>query len=239
VLPILDTYPPFNTHLVAFEIIGMLGKVFRIRGSHFRMVPNPTTDAWLKDGYQKASWKITRLMEVFQEKLHEFIEAEEFAVGHPIREIAKTWQNIPAYGKKDETILPLDFCESVHDALDQRTAYLKSVEQRKVLAVLVAHLTKVLRDLQDPNNALNNIVLANKEEALLTYYFHSVRPIVVGNLDAQNKPLSREEKESRNTIWISLVFRMLCWLLLHDFDKSDVKVVPANMKGSRMPIYIS
>ena len=49
----------------------MLGKVFRIRGSSFRMLPNPTSDPMVKQVGRKAAWKIARLMEVFQDKLKE------------------------------------------------------------------------------------------------------------------------------------------------------------------------
>lgn len=62
---------------------------------------------------------------------------------------------------------------------------------------------------------------------------------MIGNLDAKEKPLTKDAKEQRNTIWISLIFRMLCWLLLHDFDKADAKIVPSDLQGSRMPIFIS
>ena len=62
---------------------------------------------------------------------------------------------------------------------------------------------------------------------------------MIGNLDAKGKPLTKGDKELRNTIWISLIFRMFCWLLLHDFDKADAKIVPSDLKGSRMPIFIS
>ncbi|KAG9232073.1 hypothetical protein BJ875DRAFT_96297 [Amylocarpus encephaloides] len=224
---------------VSFEIIGMLGKAFRIRGSNFRMLPNPTTDFWTKMNLQKASWRITRLMEVFHEKLKELINSEGFAYDHALVKILSKWKDISTLvASKDEDSLPLDVCEMIHDALDLRTEYLHSVPQQEILSVIVAHLTKVMSVLEDQGSPLNNIVLANKEESLLSYYFYHVRPAVIGNLDSAGKPLSREHKELRNTIWISLIFRMLCWLLIHDFDKSDVRVVPTDMKGSRMPIYI-
>jgi hypothetical protein len=92
--------------------------------------------------------------------------------------------------------------------------------------------------LDDPNSPLNTIVLANKEDPLLSHYFYEIRPSVIGNLDSNRRPLARAQKEERNVIWISFVFRMLCWLLLHDFDKSDVKIVPSDLCGSRMPIFI-
>jgi hypothetical protein len=227
---------------VAFEIIGMLGKVFRIRGSNFRMLPNPTSDHWLKKIGAKASWKITRLMEVFQAKLNELIENEglndEFEKGNRITAIASQWKRISELNCTDEANLSIEVREAIHDAIDETTKYLLSISQLDVLSVLVAHITKVVDVLEDQTSALNTIVLANKEDALLSYYFYIIRPAVVGNLDLNKKPLSKSEKEERNTIWITLIFRMLCWLLLHDFDKSDVKIVPSDLRGSRMPVYI-
>lgn len=218
----------------------MLGKVFRIRGSSFRMLPNPTGDYWLKQSGAKASWKITRLMEIFQEKLKEMIEKEGLSENHPIGHIVGQWKKIsglhyPEETALDEGNLSIDAREAIHDAIDERTRYLLSLKQSDVLSVVVAHFSKVLEVLADPNSHLNTIVLANKEDALLHNYFHEIRPVVIGVL---NHELSKKEKEDRNLIWISLIFRMLCWLLLHDFDKADIKLVPSDLKGSRMPVYI-
>jgi hypothetical protein len=226
---------------VAFEIIGMLGKVFRIRGSNFIMLPNPTSDSWLKKIGAKASWKITKLMEIFQTKLQELIENEginSLEKGNKITDIAMQWRRIAELNCTDEANLSLEVREAIHDAIDDITTYLLTLSQLEVLSVLVAHVTKVVDVLEDPISPLNTIVLANKEDALLSYYFYEIRPFVIGNLDNNKKPLSKSEKEQRNTIWIALIFRMLCWLLLHDFDKSDVKIVPSDLKGSRMPVYI-
>ena len=202
------------------------------------MIPNPTSDHWLKTNDKKASWKITRLMEIFQEKLKDHIIAEGYTTGHQIASIAADWDNISAGGCTDEANLSLEVRELIHDAIDARTEYLLSVKQATVLSVLVAHLTKVMEILDDPNSPLNTIVLANKEDPLLSHYFYEIRPSVIGNLDSNRRPLARAQKEERNIIWISLIFRMLCWLLLHDFDKSDVKIVPSDLCGSRMPIFI-
>jgi hypothetical protein len=218
----------------------MLGKVFRIRGSNFRMLPNPTSDSWLKKIGAKASWKITKLMEIFQTKLQDLIENEginSLEKGNKIAEIAMQWRRISELNCTDEANLSLEAREAIHDAIDDVTAYLLTLSQLEVLSVLVAHVTKVVDVLEDPISPLNTIVLANKEDALLSYYFYEIRPFVIGNLD-NKKPSSKDEKERRNTIWITLIFRMLCWLLLHDFDKSDVKIVPSDLKGSRMPVYI-
>jgi hypothetical protein len=135
-------------------------------------------------------------------------------------------------------VLNIHAREAVHDALDKTTAYLLSLTQADVLGVLVAHITHVVHVLADPNSSLNTIVLANKEDALLRDYFYRIRPSVIGGLDTNGDPPSESEMEKRNIIWISLMFRMLCWLLLHDFNKADVMIVPADLKGSRMPVYI-
>jgi hypothetical protein len=202
------------------------------------MVPNPTSDHWLKNIGKKASWKITKLMDVFQAKLKELADAEDFGDTHEVSIIRKHWEKISGLDCKDETQLSIQCREAIHDALDDRTEYLLKLQQAEVLSVLVSHVTKVVDVLEDPVSPLNTIVLANKEEALLSHYFYEIRPAVIGNLDSNKKPLTNKEKEQRNTIWISLIFRMLCWLLIHDFDKSDIKIVPSELNRSRMPVFI-
>jgi len=40
-------------------------------------------------------------------------------------------------------------------------------------------------------------------------------------------------------VWCTLVLRMLCWLLLHDFNKKDVQIAKSELLGSRLPVYIA
>lgn len=215
----------------------MLGQVLRIRGSSFRMIPNPTSDQWLKKIGQRASWKTRRLMEIFQDKLKEHI-CEGFESGEELKAIVAHWDRISLLGRPDSPILNIHAREAVHDALDQMTAYLLSLTQAEVLSVLVAHITHVVEVLADPNSLLNTIVLANKEDALISYYFNLIRPQVAGMVYSNGASQSKAEIAKRNVIWISLIFRMLCWLLLHDFNKEDVMIVPSDLKGSRMPVFI-
>ncbi|CAK7245986.1 MAG: hypothetical protein STHCBS139747_007607 [Sporothrix thermara] len=39
-------------------------------------------------------------------------------------------------------------------------------------------------------------------------------------------------------IWCTLVFRMLCWLMLHDFHKKDVQVSKSDVYDSRQAVYL-
>jgi hypothetical protein len=47
------------------------------------------------------------------------------------------------------------------------------------------------------------------------------------------------EEVSHDAVWCTLIFRIICWLMLHDFDRSDVQVSKTELLGSRMSVYIS
>ncbi|KAI1101136.1 hypothetical protein F4804DRAFT_22315 [Jackrogersella minutella] len=46
------------------------------------------------------------------------------------------------------------------------------------------------------------------------------------------------DARTRDVTWCLLVFRMLCWLQLHDFHRDDVMIPRSAIYGSRMPVYI-
>jgi hypothetical protein len=55
------------------------------------------------------------------------------------------------------------------------------------------------------------------------------------------KPSARglyEEDAYHDDIWCSLVFRMIVWLMLHDFNKKDVQCGKSALLGSRLPVFI-
>lgn len=56
----------------------------------------------------------------------------------------------------------------------------------------------------------------------------------------QARPASlADQPVSHDDIWCTLVFRMICWLMLHNFNRQDVQVSKGELLGSRMPVYIS
>ncbi|KAF4472801.1 Modin [Fusarium albosuccineum] len=61
---------------------------------------------------------------------------------------------------------------------------------------------------------------------------------VIGSVRHGLIPLN-EEAVSHDDLWCTLIFRMICWLMLHDFNKLDVQVSKSELLGSRMPVYIS
>ncbi|TGO66757.1 hypothetical protein BELL_0935g00030 [Botrytis elliptica] len=234
----IERYKKNHKHLfpVSFEIIGMLGKVLRLRKSALRMIPNPTQDYWLKKVGAKPSWRITKLMTGFQKKLTELSELEGYSDmhldKHVIFSIIEKWQDIESLGYIDEYNLGIEVQEKIHDALDETTEFLlDETRQTDVLQVVVAHLEKVTKALNDDTFPLCFIYSVNKEATLIEYYFDTILYSIVQDAD-------EDEKEQRHIIWVSLIFRMLCWLLLHDWNKDDKCRVPSNLKGNRMPVFI-
>ncbi|KAL2264329.1 hypothetical protein VTK26DRAFT_6572 [Humicola hyalothermophila] len=50
--------------------------------------------------------------------------------------------------------------------------------------------------------------------------------------------ITSELEWQASAIWCTLVLRMLCWLLLHDFNKKDVQIPKSELLGSRLPVHI-
>jgi hypothetical protein len=46
-------------------------------------------------------------------------------------------------------------------------------------------------------------------------------------------------EQQATDVWCTLVFRMLCWLLMHDFHKKDVQKSKSELIGSRLPVYVA
>ncbi len=43
---------------------------------------------------------------------------------------------------------------------------------------------------------------------------------------------------SAEEVWFILFFRMMCWLMLHDFHEKDIQVSKSDMYASREAVYL-
>ncbi|KAK2017315.1 hypothetical protein LZ32DRAFT_576760 [Colletotrichum eremochloae] len=50
--------------------------------------------------------------------------------------------------------------------------------------------------------------------------------------------VSKHVEMQRVAVWYTLVFRMICWLMLHDFDKKDVQLPKSELIGNRQTVFI-
>jgi hypothetical protein len=92
-----------------------------------------------------------------------------------------------------------------------------------------------------------------RQDVFMDLYFYTVLGQVTGRavlqyrrqrvaqhapgLDDPDTPKPSLELQA-SAIWCTLVLRMMCWLLLHDFHENDVQVPKSGLLGSRLPVYI-
>lgn len=76
-----------------------------------------------------------------------------------------------------------------------------------------------------------------KNALLMEMYFGRVRAEVVGKLNAK-EGVEASMGQEVGGVWDVLMFRMLCWLLLHHFHDKDVQQSKSDVFESRMPVYI-
>ncbi|KAF2427219.1 hypothetical protein EJ08DRAFT_358171 [Tothia fuscella] len=130
----------------------------------------------------------------------------------------------------------ISLLEMLHHAWDQATAFL-SAHQITCRAVLGIHLDAMLDSWQDilrvqPANQLRDLEIASAaQRQLMKIYFGVCRKAAIASLTHLD-PLLVEK------IWISLLFRGICWHALHNFD-DRVVAVPPQYLNSNLPIYIS
>lgn len=205
----------------------MLAETFRIRGSMLKMLPNPTHEKW--PGYgSKISWKDA--MVEFRTCLarQDSVFAEQVDAVIPV--ISNQWSRMRPYWEVDD----IDLREKIHDSLDKINDHLRDSNNFKtadITDVAESHLASIMNEY----DAIEEIASQDSSEVtvkLVNFYFEKIRVMV------ESDGIDLIAKHKRNAIWLALMFRMICWFLLHDFDKYDVNIVSSELKGSRVPVYI-
>ncbi|KAI8274286.1 modin [Colletotrichum sp. SAR 10_98] len=79
-----------------------------------------------------------------------------------------------------------------------------------------------------------------RQHTLMRLYFDVVRPKVVTEVRKTMSPDREMQVASRaEDIWCTLVFRSICWLMLHDFHPMDVQIPKNDLYGSEVPVFIA
>ena len=197
-------------------------------------IPNPTTDFWTGSTFSKVV-----LMEEFQARLKRGFDEKSISPSDALDSIFSHWSKIQKFWPaNDELNFDIDLREALHDALDDSRDYLLTHSSKVIIRVVSSHLNALILTLEELDTALSELD-ANKEDLFMEHYFTGIRSSVLRSRRKSEAPnASSEITDERNAIWITLIFRMLCWILLHDFHETDIKRVPSELKGSRMPVYI-
>jgi hypothetical protein len=199
------------------------------------MLPNPTEDAWPGDTSIIEWWGEMKEYPGCLEKYIRSVLAPEtprpplvVLISEQVAKINKSWT------KKEGDI---DVREEIHDSLDlidEQFRDPKAFPQNEITSVLASHLQTILATTDDIQSAMQAYDADNVNGKLIQCYFDKILSTVKN--DGLN--LTDDQKNKRGVIWLGLIFRMICWFSLHDFDKNDKNMMPAELKGSRMPVFI-
>ncbi|KAK3298390.1 uncharacterized protein B0H64DRAFT_317276 [Chaetomium fimeti] len=256
-----------HSHLfpVPFELMGMLGKTLHIRNSAFRMLPNPTPYQWSTNSFElpqlvKEYWKNITASDLDLPRVPHVKKLGEDTslLLEALYRDAKS--RTPAYS------IPL--LNTVHDILDRCDNFLRGSDSDLVRIVVGEHFQAVLKMVNEERRMSNGdgrrggrrraehfseLTAASpelREEVFMDLYFYKVfgqvreRAVTwceqrrtaprAGSGSPREPPAA-----SVSAIWCTLVLRMMCWLLLHDFHRKDVQIPKSELLGSRIPVYIS
>jgi hypothetical protein len=146
----------------------------------------------------------------------------------------------------------LDLLDSLHGAIEcVDELLLNKIEVntgravKEILAVkevLALHFAALFDRQEELNGQLAEFSLEDPEEKILiNFYFDKIHPAVVVRVqEYQGGRVSTPggAVDEKSAIWVALVFRMLVWLVLHDFDPEDTMIERSEFMNSRLPVYI-
>ncbi|KAJ8131329.1 hypothetical protein O1611_g2295 [Lasiodiplodia mahajangana] len=154
----------------------------------------------------------------------------------------------------------------LHDALDNIDAILseQNIPKAIVPEVVRQHVQEILRvinvpysgDVENPIEKLSWIPPEYHKVMSLYFYKICIRVVKMGPKDASLKIylaslsgasggklsilafFGATREPVRNPVWCGLVLRMICWLMLQDFDEQDAQLPKSEVQGSHVPVYI-
>lgn len=241
---------------MTFELMGMLGRNLHVRQTSFRMLPNPTIYRWDSEAFD-----LQRLLTNFKGhlQLSHTVQSQQIdEIRNRIEAIEREYETAPA-GRSYKLL------DALHDAIDTVDDYLtRRLPADDIKDVIRRHIQEVLDKLNDgvTFEELNKAKPLEKEAFLMDIYFGEIRGSLIHPAPPQYHPQQQQQPsnpqeqqpeqllirrattglsiwEKTDNIWCALVFRMLCWLMLHDFHKKDVQIPKSELLGSRLPVYIT
>lgn len=198
------------------------------------MLPNPTRDIW------PSQLPMSQLMASFSNEVKFFLHQKRLSkdpVLAPIRARAKEFAQTYTYD------LSLENREAIHDEFDGASEYMSKMEDLYpgiIASVLECHIRTVLESIHDSNTD-SQLGIHARDGGLMEHYFDDVLSAMIQETIYEIHQTVREKTElewERSRVWSVMIFRMLCWFMLHDFHPDDVNILPADLKGSNMPVYI-
>ncbi|KAF4450635.1 hypothetical protein F53441_6296 [Fusarium austroafricanum] len=248
---------------ITFELIGMIGQVFHIKDLCFRYIPNPCYSVWSTRGFS-----LPKLLGAYQRYLSKEQDIQNGKLFHHVNTIfaPKTGLHPQNATPQNYSWQAQDTLHSVLDELDEALKGYSSSSQSNIGQETVgAHFQEILSQVNrqtsassEPFPKFDGLDSSNKEDILMKAYFEQVLPGVMRYMTMKFFELKTTDSEFHvvkgeaaqeaeyakylqacKDIWCTLVLRMICWLMLHDFNREDVQILTGDLFGSDLPVYIS
>ncbi|KAH8880991.1 hypothetical protein GQ53DRAFT_889219 [Thozetella sp. PMI_491] len=248
---------------VPFEILGMIGIVFQVEDTIFRMLPNPTVFTWTTTELSLIAMlrDFRGFFESLQLKKDNSLDQAHVSLLDKILVGMQTFDNenkdrLKSY-KNGAVAFDIDILRALHHSIKFCDAYLSDPKRKRfVRSVLRAHIQEVLALANTTGYAeeMDSINVDSLPHKLVEDYWLQLRPGVSKAVLRWEKsltnqgPVSEAQRPTSNSgadpeqvfqgIWGVLVIRMLCWLLLHDFHPKDLQISKSGVFNSRRPVFI-
>ncbi|RFN49852.1 hypothetical protein FIE12Z_5914 [Fusarium flagelliforme] len=241
---------------VTFELMGMIGQIFHIRDLCFRYIPNPCYFAWCP-----REFSLPKLLISYRKYLQQETGATRGQLFHHLNTLLapkteiQLQRDTPVYGWQAQ-----DALHSVLEKLDETLRNPGDSQTPSVYDVIRSHFDEVLCQMNAASNGQTfpRFGGADKEDLLMKTYFQEILPALRLSFSATFFKLKESDAEfnaaksedarkaecaaylfASNELWCTLILRMICWLMLHDFHSDDVQIPKGHLYGSEMRVYIS
>ncbi|KAF4995358.1 hypothetical protein FGRMN_5142 [Fusarium graminum] len=254
---------------ITFELIGMVGQIFHIKDLCFRYIPNPCYCAWRTKDFSlpKLLAAYLKYMQEDPDMARGQLPIPVKTLLSPKTSIHLQDGTRQDYSWQTQNVLH-SITEDLDDMLKPYFTT-RSDTPRSHLGqdILGVHFQEVLLQMNSkPSPASTTVAfprfeglnMDDKEDLLMKTYFQQILPAVLRSVSTTFFSLKSSDSEfhvvkgeaaqaaeyaayvlASKEVWCTLVLRMICWLMLHDFHSDDVQITKGGVLGSRLPVYVS
>ncbi|KAM0347433.1 hypothetical protein ACHAPU_004954 [Fusarium lateritium] len=254
---------------ITFELIGMVGQIFHIKDLCFRYIPNPCHCVWSTRDFSLQKLLVAYLKYIQQDPdmargqlpipVKTLLSSKTSIQPQDGTHQDYSWQTQDALHSVTE-----DLDDMLKPYFTTRSDTPRSHLGQDILGV---HFQEVLSQMNSKASLTPTTVVfphfeglntGDKEDLLMKTYFQQILPAVLRSVSTTFFALKTSDSEfhvvkgeaaqaaeyaayvlASKEVWCTLVLRMICWLMLHDFHPDDVQITKGGVLGSRLPVYVS
>ncbi|KAF5679804.1 modin [Fusarium heterosporum] len=254
---------------IIFELIGMVGQIFHIKDLCFRYIPNPCYCVWSARDFSlpKLLAAYLKYIQEDPDMARRQLPIPVQTLLSPKTSIHPQDGTHLDYSWQTQDLLH-SVIEDLDDVLKPYfTTRSDTPLSHLGQDILGVHFQEVLSQMNSKPSPSSTMVAfprfeglntGDKEDLLMETYFQQILPAVLRSVSTTFFSLKTSDSEFRvvkgeaaqaaeyaayvlasKEVWCTLVLRMICWLILHDFHPDDIQITKGGVLGSRLPVYVS